>query len=353
MKKIIFPVLFLGAAVFCFAQTATLDVALSGAKNYIEGRLPQGSRVLIADPAAPGRELGPYVARELSGLLVNGKRLTIVERGADVMQRLNAENSYQLSGEVSDESIQGIGQQSGAEAIITGVINGADDKYRLSLKITSVRTAELLGQYAVSFQGDTILNALLASSRPPARLKPQWIDMPLSARDNPQSNDPPGGVSSWYYDVGISNKTTSQQTSRTRARQDIQRNIAANIASDIRVRIDITELSMFQASGIEDVETRIEAALTNSIRTRVPASEILEWYDETGNTGGRDWHLAYVLVRFPRRGIITMVENLNTGAVADTVIRELKVPATGKPEFLRLLEEARSDALEMIRQGFR
>jgi len=237
MKKIIFLTLILGTAALCFGQTATLDIALSGAKTYIEAQLPQGAKVLIIDPAAPGRELGSYAAQELSTRLVNSRRVTVVERGADVMQSLSTESGYQLSGEVSDDSIQSIGHKTGAEALITGVIRGSGDSYRLNLKITSVKTAELLGQYGASFQGDTVLTALLANSRP-AIVKPQWISEPLTARAKYETGI--GGVSQWYYDRGISNKTASEQLANTRARQNIQQVIAENIASDIRARIDIT-----------------------------------------------------------------------------------------------------------------
>jgi len=343
---------FCGTAALCFAQTATLDIALSGAKTYIEGQLPQGAKVLIIDPAAPGRELGSYAAQELSTRLVNSRRVTVVERSADVMQSLSAESGYQLSGEVSDASIQSIGHKTGAEALITGVIRGSGDSYRLNLKITSVKTAELLGQYSESFQVDTVLNVLLANSRP-AKEKPQWIYEPLTARAKYDTGGGVSGVSQWYYDAGISNKAASEQLARTRARQNVQQVIAENIASDIKARIDITAFSMFQSAGVEETENRIEAALTNSIKTRVPRYEALEWYIEEGELDGKKYYLAYVLVRFPRKDIITMVEKIEPPGIVNAVITQMKITATNsqKDELIRELEEVRDNALEMIRDG--
>jgi len=352
MKRFFLLVLFLSITFASFAQSATLDIVLSGAKTYIETQLPLGSKVLIIDPAAPGRELGSYAAQELSTRLVNSKRLTVVERSVDVMQGLSTESSYQLSGEVSDASIQSIGHRTGAEVIITGIINGSGDRYRLSLKLTSVRTAELLGQYNVFFQPDTVFNALLANSNPP-RGKPQWIYEPLTARTKYETSGSVSGVSVWYYDVGISNKTTSEQTSRTRARQNIQQVIAENIASDIKARIDITSLSVFHGSGIEDTENRIETAITNNIRTRVPSYEALEWYNETGRTDGRDWFLTYVLVRFARRDIIAMVEKTEPVVIVNNIVRQMNInpPADERDELIRQLTNARDRALEIIREG--
>ena len=351
MKKPVFLSLILGTAALCFGQSATLDISLGSAKTYIETQLPRGSKVLIADTAAPTRELGAYIAEELSSRLFNGKRVTVVERSAAVMQALTAETAYQLSGEVSDNSIQDIGHKSGAEVVITGSVRGAGDQYRLNLKMTSVRSSELLGHWTASIQTDTVLNSLLARTAP-ARVKPEWIYEPLSARAKHETGG--SGVSAWYYDTGISNKAASEQLARTRARQNIQQVIAENIASDMKSRIDVTSVSMFQSSDIEETENRIETVLTNSIRTRVPGYEALEWYIETGKTDGKEWFMAYVLVRFQRRDILSMVERLQPAQTADNIIRQMNITATdsGKADLIRELQEAIDYSQEMIRSGF-
>ena len=356
MKRAIFVTLMWGISAVCFAQTATLDMSLNGARTYIEAQLPAGSKVLIADTAAPTKELGAYIAEELSSRLFNGRRLTVVERSPSVMQTLTAESAYQLSGEVDDNSIQDIGRKTGAEVVITGSIRGMGDQYRLSLKMTSVRSSELLGQWNASVQTDTVLSALLVSAKPSIE-KPLWIYEPLSAKSKYETGGSVQGVSVWYYDVGISNKTTTEQQSRTRARQNVQQVIAENIASDMKARIDVTSLSVFESSGIEEAENRIEMALTNSIKTRVPAYEALEWYVENGNTGGKDWYIVYVLVRFPRKDIIAMVDQLQPAQMADAVIRAANIPsrevtATAKSELIRELETVRVRMIETIRDGY-
>jgi hypothetical protein len=156
--------------------------------------------------------------------------------------------------------------------------------------------------------------------------------------------------------MGISNKAASEQLARTRARQNIQQVTAENIASDMKARIDITELSVFQSSDTEDVGTRIEAVLTNSIKTKVPRYETLEWYVETGTTDGKDWYIAYVLVRFLRRDIIDMMEKVDPVRTADTIIQQLKIPAEtvtpdARSELVREMEAVREYALEGIREA--
>jgi len=322
MKKVFFLILIVGIGAVCFAQTATLDMSLSTAKTYIEIQLPSKGKVLVADIAAPTKELGAYIAEEISAQLVNSKRLVVVERSAAVMQTLNAESTYQLSGEVSDSSIQSIGQKTGAEYIITGSITATGDQYRLRIKITSVKTSEVEGQWSVSVQSDTVLNSLLAQKKPVVET-PQWVNMPLSVRSKYEQGAQ--GVPVYYYDRGISNKATTRQTAETRARQNIQQMIAANIASQIAARIDITEFSENASSDAEDVLRRVETAITQSIRTKVPSYETLEYYVETGKENNKDWYIAYVLVRFARRDIVSMIERLETEKMVDNILKEMNI----------------------------
>ncbi|MDR3343781.1 MAG: penicillin-binding protein activator LpoB [Treponema sp.] len=355
MKKSLCLLLLLGSAVFCFAQTTgTLGIAITGAKSYVENQLPQGTRVLVADVAAPTRELAAYIADELSARLVNGKRLTLIERSVAVMQSLLAETKYQLSGEVSDESIQAIGNKTGAEVILTGSISGAGDQYRISVKLTGVKTSEVQGQWNTTIQTDTVLNSLLSNSRPAANL-PQWANEPLTVRSKyePNYSAASAAAADWYYDTGISNKAASEQLARTRARQNVQAIVAENIASEMKARIDITALATGFSSSVEDAEYRIEAALTNSIKTKVPRYETLEWYVETGKLDGKDWYIARVLVRFPRKDIITMVETVDPAKVADTVIKQLPgqtLAPDAQEELIRQMEAAKEYAVEGIRE---
>jgi hypothetical protein len=351
MKRNLLVLLMCVTAAPCFAQTGgqatgTLDIALVNARSYTENQLPPKTRVLIAGFTAPVKGAGSYAADILSTLLVNGGRLTVVERSPEVLEALNTESGYQLSGEVSDDSIQSIGQKTGAEVIITGSLSGSGDQYRIGVKLTGVRSGEIAGQWNTAIQTDTVLNALLTSARPPAE-KPRWIAEPLSAKA--KYEDGGNAASGWYYDLGISNKTASEQLARTRARQNIQQVTAENIASEMKARIDVTSLSLFQSSPVEETEFRVETAIANSIKTRVPRYETLEWHVETGRTDGRDWYLAYVLVRFPRKDIIAMVEKIDPEKIADALLRQIPAAAPGaKDEFVREMAEAQNHVLEGI-----
>ncbi|MCL2211288.1 MAG: hypothetical protein FWB95_05145, partial [Treponema sp.] len=181
--------------------------------------------------------------------------------------------------------------------------------------------------------------------------KPGWINIPLNGRVKFEQGA--SGVSAWYYDVGISNKTATEQLARNRARDDVQRMIAQNIASQMKGRIDVTSLSSFDSYGTEETEKRIEEAFTNSIRTKVPAYEVLEWHIEKGSENGRNWFMAYVLVRFVRQDILNEIEVINLETVANNLIRTMKISITEeeKAGLISELEGARSYSLGVIRNA--
>jgi len=110
---------------------------------------------------------------------------------------------------------------------------------------------------------------------------------------------------------------------------------------------------MFQSAGVEETETRIEAALTNSIKTRVPRYEALEWYVEEGNQDGKQYYKAYVLVRFPRQDIITMVEKIEPQTIVNTVVTQMKISATDsqKDELVRDMRALQAEYIVLLRDG--
>ena len=431
-------ILFLGVSAAGYGQTTTLDMAISGAWSYVEEKLAHGinrltktsltaqniiksefvsrafsviknalvallsksAKVMVINTAADGPELGAYVAKELAGLLSNGKYVNVVNQTADVVQALTGDTGYLKTGDAG-AALRQAAQRAGADVLISGImsgIQGADDKFRLTLKLVLAKTGVLVGQYSANVQSDTVMNSLSGIPQPVqarassgaargvqadgtqagqtsavnaaspagtaantlageqfAQAKPRWISRPIAARA--EFDDAGTGVSRWYYSVGVSHKTASQQLARRRASQDIQLSIAERIASDMVVRVDLTAVSEFLSSEIEDVKTRIETSLVNTIRTRVPAFEVLEWHDEVGkNAEGKEWHMAYALVRISRKNILGMLGKIDKDRVADAAVKALNIPEDAAEEakgvLLLELEGAQEAVQEGIEEGF-
>jgi hypothetical protein len=74
--------------------------------------------------------------------LVASRKFSIVNRSA--LDAVRAEQNFQLSGDVSDESAVSIGQMLGASIVIIGNVTPVGANQRLSLSALDVRTAEIV-----------------------------------------------------------------------------------------------------------------------------------------------------------------------------------------------------------------
>jgi hypothetical protein len=350
MKKIVLGVLFLLAALGAGAQNhKNIDQAIGEAAGVLSAELPERSRVVVLNVETPAAALSEYIGGKLASLMT-ARGLTLVERSAEVLRRLGEESSYQRSGLVREETITALGEQAGAEAVVTGGIVRAGELYALSIRAVDVAGAEIQALYTALVKPDPVLDGLVTQNRE----RPQWVDFPLEYGKKHYENRAVDSPSAWYYDLGISNRTSTEQRARTRARENLQQNIAANIASDMSVFIDIRELSLFGDSDIEDVQQIVSRAISNSIQVLLPSFEVLEWYLERGTENGRPWYTAYMLVRFPREDIIRMVESINPAPIVQEILRALAPTLSPSPPdmgalLLADLLEAQAAAIEALK----
>jgi hypothetical protein len=103
--------------------------------------------------------LSDYVIDEGTAKIANTGNLKVVDRrNLDLLQE---EQNFQTSGEVSEATVQSIGQKTGAQFIITGTISPIGELYRIRVQAIKVETAEIAGGQSVMVQPDTTLLALL------------------------------------------------------------------------------------------------------------------------------------------------------------------------------------------------
>jgi TolB-like protein len=127
------------------SQTAlTLDQALKNHGAALVERLPQGSVAAILNVNAPTVNLSGYIIDELISSITTDGRLVVVDR--QNIQVLQSELEFQMSGDVSDETAQRIGQKIGAEIIISGNFSQIGSEYRLSIRAIGVETARVMLQ---------------------------------------------------------------------------------------------------------------------------------------------------------------------------------------------------------------
>ena len=135
-----------------------IEEAVKSAAGNISDRLPGGSKIAIINISAADPDDAEFVIEELSTELVKiskedekKEEYTIFDRGTTSLAAIRAEQDFQLSGDVDDDTIIGIGRFLGANVVITGSITGANEFRRLRVKALDVKTARLLIQTNLKF----------------------------------------------------------------------------------------------------------------------------------------------------------------------------------------------------------
>ena len=170
MKKELIVTIAFFTALSLYGQSTgvvSLDEAIKQAGEYNVQTLPGNSIVAIINIGAVNPSISEYIIQKLMDLLVNNSSLRIVERNLSNLELIEQELNYQMSGEVSAETFQGIGEKLGAETIITGNFKllGSQNQYQLEIIAISVRTGERLGSKIIPVKRDRALRVLLNDHR--------------------------------------------------------------------------------------------------------------------------------------------------------------------------------------------
>ena len=120
-------ILCLFSGIIAFANGASdrsLDDAITQAANEIAKALSSDKQIAVLNYVAPNQRLSDYILEELYGIYANTR--TIVERSRrDVIE---AERKFQGSLKVSDNEIRSIGNELGADYVITGQLESISKK---------------------------------------------------------------------------------------------------------------------------------------------------------------------------------------------------------------------------------
>lgn len=145
-----------------------IGAALENASEYFAGRLPSGSKVVILNFRSSHEALTEYIINELTMHLVHDERLIVIDR--QNLEVIRQEMGFQLSGEVSDESAQRIGNILGAQTIISGAIAPVErNVYRLNIQAIAVETAMIQGMLGINIARDATLTHLTRTSTEPTQ----------------------------------------------------------------------------------------------------------------------------------------------------------------------------------------
>jgi transcriptional regulator CtsR len=129
-----------------FSDTNGLaEKAAKGAVDVLNSKLPSGANIIIMKESSRQESSRiDYIVDQITKSIIQGGKLKIVDRSNQAL--INSEQEYQLSGNVSDDSIVSIGHQLGAQYIVICRISGESSLRRLNVKVLSVETAQITDQ---------------------------------------------------------------------------------------------------------------------------------------------------------------------------------------------------------------
>ena len=139
----------------------SLNTAIRQAASRMEMRLDAGTKVALINFTSPSQAFSEYVLDELSSVLVNGGMLVVVDRAN--LDKIRQELGFNTSGEVSDASMQQIGEMLGAQALVTGSLASIGDLQRVMFKVIMTETATVTVQHPADIINDQRVKVLLAS----------------------------------------------------------------------------------------------------------------------------------------------------------------------------------------------
>ena len=107
------------AAVLCTVAVSAVDIetALQQTAEQFSTTIKRGTTIAIVGISSESAELSNFMLDDLTMRFVQTKKLTVANRAN--LDAIKSEMNFQLSGEVSDDSIQQLGAMIGANVVVS------------------------------------------------------------------------------------------------------------------------------------------------------------------------------------------------------------------------------------------
>jgi len=166
-------------------SASTTEITMQTGNTGIESirqqaqKFNQKPKIAVINFSSPSTLFSTYVVDELSKHLIDTKDFIVVERKE--LDLISQENKFQMSGDVSDESMVGIGKKLGAQFIVSGSLASIGEIYRFRIKVLSIETAQNLMQpdWDINSKENKVVS-LLAGAKPPSEKQPDKTKQTMS-----------------------------------------------------------------------------------------------------------------------------------------------------------------------------
>jgi TolB-like protein len=152
-----------GKAANTNGDAVPLDTAIEMAAQDIIDNLNPGTVVAVLNFASESEALSDYIIEEMAGMLLKGRKITVVDRQA--LESIRQEENFQMSGAVSDESAQAMGKKLGAQSIVTGSFTNMGDIYRFRARAINVETTAVETSLSLDVRTDRRVQRLAAGPK--------------------------------------------------------------------------------------------------------------------------------------------------------------------------------------------
>jgi TolB-like protein len=129
------------ASASAISETSQMSLADAIEKSAFEisEAFPAKTKIVIIKFDSMATELSEYIMEELNGMLIQQKKLTVIDRAN--LALIAQEMAFQMSGKVSDESMIGVGKMLGAQYIAVGSLEDASNAYRYRINVINVESS--------------------------------------------------------------------------------------------------------------------------------------------------------------------------------------------------------------------
>ena len=194
----------LAAAILCpsLLFSVDIDTALQKTAEEFSSSMKKNTTIAIVGIASESQDLSDFMLDDLTLRFVQTKKVTVANRAN--LDAIKTEMNFQLSGEVSTDSIQQLGAMSGANVVIHGKFIPLGSKYSLTIQALNVSSAEVINICRYDIEENETLKLLLGSSHTKRKRKnKKWSnDLQIGIGTSSAS------INFRYYDYSTNPRTT-------------------------------------------------------------------------------------------------------------------------------------------------
>lgn len=125
-------------------RSGLADKAVKNVVDTLNSKLPSGTIIMIMKTSSTDLNMLNGIVDQITTAIVGSQKLKVVDRSNQAL--INAEQQFQLSGNVDDNTAVSIGKQLGAKYIVLCWISGASSSRRLNLRVLNIETSQITDQ---------------------------------------------------------------------------------------------------------------------------------------------------------------------------------------------------------------